>query len=144
MSRRLTSSAMLRRLTSFALLASAAAQTNTAVAKMRGARVGTDDAIAGTVTFEQSTADPLGAGGVALCGEDGTAVCVANQPSGHDGSWELWFGNDANDNAGRPFKGLIDDVKIYNRTLTGAEVAAIAGQGASATPAPSLPPSTTA
>lgn len=60
MSRRLTSSAMLRRLTSFALLASAAAQTNTAVAKMRGARVGTDDAIAGTVTFEQSTADPLG------------------------------------------------------------------------------------
>ena len=45
--------------------------------------------------------------------------------------------------AGRPFKGLIDDVKIYNRTLTGAEVAAIAGQGASATPAPSLPPSTT-
>ena len=44
----------------FALLATAAAQTNTAVAKMRGARVGTDDAIAGTVTFEQSTADPLG------------------------------------------------------------------------------------
>ena len=85
-------------------------------------------------------ADALGAGGVALCGEDGTAACVANQPSGHDGSWELWFGNDANDNAGRPFKGLIDDVKIYNRTLTGAEVAAIAGQGASATPAPSLPP----
>ena len=31
-------------------------------------------------------------------------------------------------------------MKIYNRTLTGAEVAAIAGQGASATPAPSLPP----
>ena len=44
----------------FALLATAAAQTNTAVAKMRGARVGTDDAIAGTVTFEQSAADPLG------------------------------------------------------------------------------------
>ena len=60
MSRRLTSFALLRRLTSFALLATAAAQTNTAIAKMRGARVGTDDAIAGTVTFEQSTADPLG------------------------------------------------------------------------------------
>jgi len=60
MSRRLTSFALLRRLTSFALLATAAAQTNTAIAKMRGARVGTDDAIAGTVTFEQSAADPLG------------------------------------------------------------------------------------
>ena len=56
-----------------------------------------------------------------------------------NGGTTFYIGNDGRDGAGYPFDGLIDEVRIYNRALTAAEIQALYKSGA----AKFAPPSNT-
>ena len=56
-----------------------------------------------------------------------------------NGGTTFYIGNDGRDGAGYPFDGLIDDVRIYNRALSAAEIQALYKSGA----AKFAPPSNT-